>query len=219
MIIAATISLILVGLLFGFNIQVSDSVVNIIGSVGTMVGGLGAAFAAFISYRSMGQWRREFNHVKLYELVNELDDILHDVLATLHDTVFSESINVRNFLGALPRSVEPYNKAYDKTHNTLRLLLETNVNKNEQALMLLEQLTLSSLLIQMHEPFIKYHDSKNRVNAYFIKHPNEQRSLHEIVEIKEDMITNFQTMKQLSQFDMDYRRNMTQLKSLLLSKQ
>ncbi|MDN3700733.1 hypothetical protein QWY96_07195 [Vibrio artabrorum] len=57
------------------------------------------------------------------------------------------------------------------------------------------------------------------MNAYFVKHPNEQRSLHEVVEIKEDMVTNFQTMKQLSQFDMDYRRNMTQLKSLLLSKQ
>ncbi len=217
MILVAAISLILVGLLFGFNIQVSDSVVNIIGSVGTMVGGLGAAFAAFISYRSMGQWRWEFDHAKRYELVNKLDDILHDVLTTLHDTVFSESINVRNFLGALPRSVKPYSKAYDKAHDDLRLLLEANA-KNEQALMLLEQLTLNSLLSHMHEPFIRYHDSNNRINAYFAEHPDEPRSLHEIVEIKEDLISTYQTMNQLSQLDMDYRKNMVQLKSLLLSK-
>ena len=216
MIIVTVILLVLVGLLFGFNIQVSDSLVNIMGSIGTMIGGLGAAIAAFISYRSMGQWRAEFNHAKLYELVNELDGILHDVLATLHDTVFSESINVRNFLGALPRSVKPYSKAYDKTYDALRLLLKVNSTYNEQALVLLEQLALNSLLIQMHDPFIKCHDSKNRVDAYFAKYPNEQRALHEIVEIKEDIVVTFKMMNQLSQLDMNYRRNMAKLKSLIL---
>ncbi len=79
-------------------------------------------------------------------------------------------------------------------------------------------MTTFSQPLQVHNAWLDY-NCNGFMNAYFVKHPNEQRSLHEVVEIKEDMVTNFQTMKQLSQFDMDYRRNMTQLKSLLLSKQ
>lgn len=79
-------------------------------------------------------------------------------------------------------------------------------------------MTTFSQPLQVHNAWFDY-NYNGAMNAYFVKHSDEQRSLHEIVEIKEDMVTNFQTMKQLSQFDMDYRRNMTQLKSLLLSKQ
>ncbi len=220
MIVIAVICLIFVGLLFGFNIQVSDSLVSVIGSLGTMVGGVGAAFAAFISYRSIGQWRKEFTHGKLYELTLQLEDTLHDALADLHEAAFSESIpNKLSFFSVLPRSIQPYRKSYERVHDTIRLLLESDSTNNEKALELLKKLTLDSLLHQMHSPFVQYHDSQGRVDIYLSKNPNEQRSLFAIPEIKEDLMTTTQMWLTLGQIELDYKRNMTSLKSLLLSKQ
>ncbi|ENA1150454.1 hypothetical protein ABFT02_003732 [Vibrio alginolyticus] len=48
-------ALVFVGLIFGFHIQVSTSFINVITSIGTLLGGFGAAYAAYLARQSVGE--------------------------------------------------------------------------------------------------------------------------------------------------------------------
>ncbi|PMP13744.1 hypothetical protein BCS92_15545 [Vibrio tasmaniensis] len=64
MVLICALCLVLVGLIFGFHIQVSESAVSALASMGSILGGMGAAGAAYISYRSTKEWKNEFYHGK-----------------------------------------------------------------------------------------------------------------------------------------------------------
>tara|TARA_Y100000588_G_C14252638_1_gene924121 strand:- start:995 stop:1702 length:708 start_codon:yes stop_codon:yes gene_type:complete len=86
------IALILVGLIFGLNIQVSNDFISIWNSFSSTIGGLGAAAAAYLSYRSMDRWRMEFNHSKSYESLNEISLLIDEWFESLITTITSREI-------------------------------------------------------------------------------------------------------------------------------
>lgn len=75
-IVVSVLALVLVGMLFGLNFQVSDSAVTFFNAMGTTLSGVGAATAAYISYLSIGQWKNQFNHSLMYNYINSLEALL-----------------------------------------------------------------------------------------------------------------------------------------------
>lgn len=135
-IVVSVLALVLVGMLFGFNIQVSSSFIETIGSVGGTLSGLGAAVAAFYSYKSTKQWKKEFNHSEMYEHLNEIERLLNFYHVRLINELREQEIpHAINAFGIITESEkktqEEYIKIWIKTSRICNKTQESNLNKIE----------------------------------------------------------------------------------------
>ncbi|OOE86664.1 hypothetical protein BZG73_03790, partial [Salinivibrio siamensis] len=90
-IVVSVLALVLVGMLFGLNFQVSESAVTFFNTMGTTLSGVGAAAAAYISYLSIGEWRQQTKHSLLYGYLSELEDLLLDLRRDFEKEAFPDS--------------------------------------------------------------------------------------------------------------------------------
>ncbi|EML0423776.1 hypothetical protein V9656_000972 [Vibrio parahaemolyticus] len=122
----AVVVLVLVGLLVGFNIQISSSFVQLISSLGAFVGGLGAAFAAFFSYKSIHQWREQFVLSNVFELLNEQNDIMRSLFTDFNKKLMVSDIDKLTFQEKLKLQNEVFHNVeeqYERLHNRIEPLL------------------------------------------------------------------------------------------------
>lgn len=214
MALISALCLVLVGLIFGFHIQVSETAVSILASMGSILGGMGAAGAAYISYRSTKEWKNEFYHGKQYEHVLQLESLLLDINAALNKAIHDESVTGLRLIGALHKSTAPFQKDYKQSLNSLRLI--SRKSKNESASNVLEQLDIDKILMSMHEPFLHYRDSQSRIDDYFKNNPNEERQLFEITEIKDDMKLNISSLFELTNILNKSEQDLEKFKQLVV---
>ncbi|EHV5554579.1 hypothetical protein K0W35_001199 [Vibrio parahaemolyticus] len=135
-VLVCALSLVLVGLLFGFNIQVSDSVVAVLNSMGAILGGVGAAVAAFISYRSAGEWRKQHQYIEIYNALG----IMEEKIGAIFDA-FDQVINdpKRDDVSVVWRHIyksvfKKYSHDYNKALATLRNLTPSGLIENVDSL-------------------------------------------------------------------------------------
>ncbi|ELA6667922.1 hypothetical protein RC861_004223 [Vibrio parahaemolyticus] len=115
--------LVFVGMLFGFHIQVSTSFINVITSIGTLLGGFGAAYAAFMARQSVGEWRNEFHYKNTYNQLSEFETLLQDIFIDFGENIIQHTKLLNATKGELATaSVEvlpKYAKRYAQLHNRI----------------------------------------------------------------------------------------------------
>jgi len=179
-ILLAALSLVLIGLLFGFNIQTSQSFISLLSTIGTLVSAVAAAIAAYFSYKSVGQWRNEAEHKLLYDHFNELENLLTTYINKVKEQVYNDSDTFVSFYAASSSASEisddyesVYLKIYELAPKTMHPGLDT--------------LQLSSLVSELTEPIMKYKSSRFALNKYVEDNPlkTEQMMMSEIPEMRE----------------------------------
>ncbi|MCZ2803119.1 hypothetical protein [Vibrio alginolyticus] len=122
-ILIGIVALVLIGLLFGFHIQVSTSVVNFISSIGTLVGGFGTAYVAYLAHTSLGEWRKEFHYKNVYSQLSDFEAILRDMLDDFNEDILSHTnlgdIKNTEVPPLLAKTLNPYEKKYLRLHNSI----------------------------------------------------------------------------------------------------
>lgn len=179
----AALALVLCGLLFGFNIQVSSSLVETLSSLGAAIGGIGAAAAAYFAYRAIGEWKNQFNHSEAYHNLKELEVLLNKIWLEVDKNTDLSNEELRKpkaVLASVPSAFNKYKLAYTQYYSTLELLLEPN------QLDLLVNLKFDFLLKKTIESHIRYAESHARMSKEVEKEEHQNKSLHEIEEIHED---------------------------------
>ncbi|MCG9560395.1 hypothetical protein L1D28_01925 [Vibrio chagasii] len=182
-VLLAALALVLCGLLFGFNIQVSSSLVDTLSSLGAAIGGIGAAAAAYFAYRAIGEWKKQFNHSEAYQSLKELEILLNKIWLEVDKKTDLSNEELRKptaVLTSVPSAFNKYKLAYTQHYSTLELLLEPN------QLDLLVSLKFDFLLKRTFESYIRYADSHARMSKEVKKEEHQDKSLHEIEEIYED---------------------------------
>ncbi|WP_146162339.1 hypothetical protein [Vibrio splendidus] len=130
----AAFALVFVGMLFGFNIQINADTTNFFASVGSLIGGISAAIAAFFSYRSVGEWRNQMQHSLLYEHFSNLEVLLQEYVNKVNRATDDiESIPIYKVLTLASRSAsdvrEEYESNYHKIHGLIPTHLQTQVEE------------------------------------------------------------------------------------------
>lgn len=182
-ILIVSFCLVLVGLLFGFNIQVDESIISIFSSVSSLIAAFAAAAAAYFSYMSIGQWRKQSEHSLLYEHLSDLENLLLAFLEEFKEKAFDENINkvldVIQIPASAARNVRP---EYEKVYNKIKGLIVSSKQDD------LEEIELSALLLKLHEPLLKLKSTKNRIDRFCKEHPEtNENSLDEFPELQENM--------------------------------
>ncbi|ENP0826394.1 hypothetical protein ACCI36_003563 [Vibrio parahaemolyticus] len=182
-VLVCALSLVLVGLLFGFNIQVSDSVVAVLNSMGSILGGVGAALAAFISYRSAGQWREQFVHSKAYEALSVLEEIVPQIFEGFMKKAYDRDLRHADFFRitkevftiATPDMEKSYNNAIFSLFQLLPHAQRENLNT----------LTLVEIRQKMTHAYFTISDSSASIDEFFKNNPEVAHSRVSLSEIKE----------------------------------
>lgn len=130
----AAFALVLVGMLFGFNIQINADGTNFLSSVGSLIGGISAAVAAFFSYRSVGEWRNQMQHSLLYEHFSHLEKSLQEYVNKVNRATDDiQNIPIYKALTIASRSAsdvrEEYESSYHKIHELIPTHLQTQVEE------------------------------------------------------------------------------------------
>ncbi|GLR76802.1 hypothetical protein [Aliivibrio sifiae] len=120
----AIVALILVGLLFGFTIQISSSILNVISSVGSAIGGMGAAIAAWFSYRAIAEWKHEFKYKIKYEYINEMESIFYKVWGDFSQIILTESVSSTDSENPLISNFDQYRERYEYCYSQLSPLMK-----------------------------------------------------------------------------------------------
>lgn len=150
-ILLAAFSLVLIGLLFGFNIQVDNSLISIVSSIGTFVSAMAAAAAAYFSYRSIGQWRDEAQHSLSYNHFNDLEIELTLYIKQVRNELYSN--DEQDFMQAFRIAASSSQEIRDKYENLYQKIFElVPVSMHAQ----LKTLELSTLIYNLHTPIIEY---------------------------------------------------------------
>ncbi|MDW1898795.1 hypothetical protein [Vibrio sp. Vb1337] len=116
-------ALVFVGLIFGFHIQVSTSFINVITSIGTLLGGFGAAYAAYLARQSVGEWRDEFHYKNTYSQLSEFESMLKTMLEDFTENSLSkDSLTTLSNTAALQiplKILHPYRERYQRLHEDI----------------------------------------------------------------------------------------------------
>ncbi|HHC6610378.1 hypothetical protein [Vibrio parahaemolyticus] len=121
--------LVLLGLLFGFNIQVSDSLNDFLSSLGALLGGFGAAIAAYFSYRSSTQWKEQFVLSNTFHKLNDQIDILKALFKDFNETAMSSTVaemNLTERINIASRIIHSYETDYEQLYFRVNSLLSKN---------------------------------------------------------------------------------------------
>lgn len=168
-VLVCALSLVLVGLLFGFNIQVSDSVVAVLNSMGSILGGVGAAVAAFISYRSVGQWKKEFKHSKVYEAIWTLEEIIPQMIQEIIQAFSDHELHLLGLGEAMERITNitiSNSKSYNKAFGVLSDMLP--VEQRDE----LKKLRLSAMQSMFLASYFTVRDAKKALDDFFEDNPD-----------------------------------------------
>lgn len=68
----SVVGLVLVGMLFGFHIQVSPSLLELLNSLSTFLAGFGTVIAAFIAYKTVDKWKEQSVHNRQHDAFDVL---------------------------------------------------------------------------------------------------------------------------------------------------
>ncbi|MGR5391167.1 hypothetical protein [Vibrio crassostreae] len=161
--------------------------------MGTVLSGLGAALAAFYSYKSSLQWKSEFNHSTLYEYLNELERLLIKFTSNISKYSNDESLDVRTAFSAPTNSSSEIREQYQLVYARIEELLD------KEQLVHLEQLNLTKLTSSLTQPFIDYtikrkalfqylQDNEERLNSADYDDPFAQKDVDSINEKMEQAL-------------------------------
>lgn len=186
-IVLATVSLVLVGMLFGFNIQVNNTFLAALSSVGTLLAGLAAAAAAYFSYASIGQWKKQAEHSLLYEQIDELESLLITFVNNVKCKAFDSEYNgVRKVLGLTATCAKEIRPEYERLFNKIYDL--TSEDKHSY----LEVINLDSLIKELYEPILELKSSNNRMDKFIeLNEDTKTKPMHEFPELMEEMHKHF----------------------------
>ncbi|EIO4562492.1 hypothetical protein LQM11_003072 [Vibrio parahaemolyticus] len=168
-VLVCALSLVLVGLLFGFNIQVSDSVVAVLNSMGSILGGVGAAVAAFISYRSAGQWKKEFKYSKVYEAIWILEEIIPQMIQEIMQAFTDHELHSLGWVDTIERITNitvSNSKSYNKAFGVLSDMLP--VGQRDE----LKKLRLSAMQSTFLASYFTVRDAKKSLDDLFGEDPD-----------------------------------------------
>ncbi|MFA0039033.1 hypothetical protein [Vibrio sp. 10N.261.52.A1] len=148
----AVLALVLVGMLFGFNIQINADATSFLASIGSLVGGLAAAVAAFFSYRSVGEWRNQMQHSLLYEHLSHLETLLNEYVKKVNKSANNiDEIPVYKVLNIASQSARDVREEYESNYQKIHELIPTHLKVQ------LEELHFLTLTYQYN---IALHDYK-----------------------------------------------------------
>ncbi|KKA45138.1 hypothetical protein [Salinivibrio sp. KP-1] len=168
-IVVSVLALVLVGMLFGFNIQVSNSFIDTLTSVGGTLSGLGAMAAAYISYLSIGQWKEQYKHSLIYEYLSTLEDLLHT-----YDREFCEKAINRDslsFRGKVALRFEPVSMIlndYNKTYQKAREIAD------KKTLVKLKDIEIFSLNESVYRAFMDFDSARKKQDDFLNKNSEEE---------------------------------------------
>ncbi|CAK2572501.1 hypothetical protein [Vibrio crassostreae] len=209
-IILAPVILVLTGLLFGFNIKVSNSAVALINSLGTIIGGIGAAIAAYISFRSMGQWKEEFRHSKAFESLSELSEALDELFEQFRKEALSdqsENKGVFEQLSLVASMVQPLKKNYRHHYNNAQAALSvSNIQK-------LDRLEINLIAGELNEIYYSYIESYQAGRK--LAEQNDHLTLSEIPGIRPHMQNMFAQQLKFSTLQSECITSLQDMKSAL----
>lgn len=177
------LTLVLAGMLFGFNIQVSSSLLSVINSLGTVIGGIGAATAAYISYRSINQWKEQSKHAESIQKLYQLESILIEILTNFETNFISNNglkLKKTEQLAQISNLLGSKSKEYTRVYGELLTLL----NKSQiEHLKIVDKTNLIMELSTCYFDYIKYYNEskKNLVDG-------DERALNQIPGVREPLL-------------------------------
>ncbi|MEF1200077.1 hypothetical protein QTO12_05945 [Vibrio owensii] len=168
-ILIASLCLVLVGLLFGFNIQVNKTAVDALSAISSFVAAVSAAAAAYFSYSSIGQWKKQTKHSLLYEHLTTLEDLLVPFLDEYKEKVFDANVNKPlDVLSIVPSCARGIKRDYSKAYNKVRELIDEG--KREE----LRKIELDTLIAELGMLTVELKTHEYNVEKYFKEHPETQ---------------------------------------------
>ncbi|MPX98104.1 hypothetical protein EHW61_15830 [Salinivibrio sp. VYel6] len=180
-IVIAVLALVLVGMLFGLNFQVSESAVTFFNAMGTTLSGVGAAAAAYISYLSIGQWREQSKHSLLLDNINKIDKTLD----CFHDEIIHELATSKNdsFIidTALSVSIKKEIRGYISAYREIMELC------NDELQMKIKKIEINHIKAELFEIFDS-HDKKIKQRENRIKGINQKPTEKQNKEIEMAMV-------------------------------
>ncbi|EHK2853870.1 hypothetical protein J7X11_002292 [Vibrio parahaemolyticus] len=214
-VLVCALSLVLVGLLFGFNIQVSDSVVAVLNSMGSILGGVGAAVAAFISYRSIGLWREQFVHSKTYEAFSVLEEIIPQIFEGFMQKAYDQDLRQADFFRPIKEILTATTPNEEKSYNNAILSLYQLLPRDQRTS--LNTLALASIQQKLLQAYFTISDSSSSISEFLKNNPEvaKSSSLSEITEISEYLNKRKCAEQEVISFFMDSLTLIRTLKSNL----
>lgn len=194
-IVVSVFALVLVGMLFGLNFQVSESAVTFFNAMGTTLSGIGAAAAAYISYLSIGQWKEQSKHSLLYEYLSTIETSLKIYEKEfIEKAITQDGLPVTKALRAFgePESIirNDYLDAYQKASEIA----------DGEKLEKLESLELYKLKSRLFYPFDRYNTAACRSKRFIDNAPEEllnEKSLDEVPELHECSVAMFRNVLEI----------------------
>ncbi len=193
----SSVCLVLVGLLFGFNIQVSDSLNLFLSSAGGFLSGLGAAIAAFFSYKASCQWKHQFNHSVLYENLNELELLLLEFTTSITAASNDDNLKVQTAYQAPTVLAGAVSQKYQVVYSKIEELIPSETQK------VFAELDLNRLKESLTQPFIDYAIKKNALERYIEENAND------LVVCAVDAILNEEVDKKMNEANLHHSKIQT----------
>lgn len=164
----AAFTLVLVGMIFGFNIQINADATSFLASIGSLVGGLAAAVAAFFSYRSVGEWRNQMQHSLMYEHLSHLDSLLNEYVKKVNKIANDiDDIPIYKVLNIASHSASNIREEYENNYQKIYEIIPTNLQSQ------LEELHFSTLTYQYNVALHDYKVKSSLLSRYISK--NKER--------------------------------------------
>lgn len=181
-VVLAAVSLVLAGLLFGFNIQINESIIDVISSLGTLVSAIAAATAALFSYKSIGQWRNQVEHSLLYNHFSDLERLLITYNTNIRRDTFDD--NLTDVLRVFRIPVESASDIRQDYENTYQKICEI---APESMLPKLKSIQIDTLIEMFSNTILDYKSTINSINEYMRTHQDEveKKSIDELPELFE----------------------------------
>lgn len=182
-IVIAAVLLVLVGMLFGFNIQVNNSLLSTISSLSSVLAAISAAAAAYFSFASIGQWKKQVEHSLLYEQLDELEDLLIQFLEDVKKKAFDTDYKGVTKVVSLPASSASKIRArYERLFNKIADLI------SEEKLPSLTPIDLNSLVNALFEPICELKSCDYRIDTFIEENEDTKiKPMQEFPEMMEEM--------------------------------
>lgn len=177
----AAFSLVLVGMIFGFNIQINADTTSFLASIGSLVGGLAAAVAAFFSYRSVGEWRNQMQHSLIYEHLSYLETLLNEYVKKVNESAEDvDELSVSKVLCIASHSAKNIREEYENTYQKIYELIPPHLQSEVEKLhfyRLIQQYNLALHDYKVKSGLLSRYLSMNREKLEGALSPEQSKEL------------------------------------------
>lgn len=175
------VSLVLVGLIFGLNVQINDSTVEFINSISSMVAAVAAAVAALATVYSLKSWKNEFTHTRLYESILALEGLLWDFFTDYECLYSDENFGHLEVVSASSGVRNKYQKEFEKHYSEISYLSAGRYDDQ------LKFIDITVLTIDLERNLLLSKSSRTKVDDYYEKFPTDHRPFRQIPIVKKNL--------------------------------